>query len=226
MSEKTSVIIVHKNEHEYLNLYLQSIFVCSKNNDYEIIIVDNNSNQEKSKNFLNKIQNYKNIKVVFEEEDKSYSNCILSGYNQSDLNSDYLIFSHSDNLILNHTWLDFMILSFFKNKDYGIMSVGPQMTFSGPSGEKEECPNYNFIFTTRQLFEDIKSNNKLFKTNNVGFILSYFNEMKRRSKKSIMISPLGFLHHYQKKSISHEEKINDIQRFYQLLINLPETKSL
>ena len=39
--EQISIVIVHKDRPEYLNLCLQSITVCSFNNNYEIIVVDN-----------------------------------------------------------------------------------------------------------------------------------------------------------------------------------------
>ena len=42
--EQISIIIVHKDRPEYLNLCLQSIAVTSVNSNVEIIVVDNNSN--------------------------------------------------------------------------------------------------------------------------------------------------------------------------------------
>ena len=40
-NEHISIIIVHKDRPEYLNICLQSIAVTSFNNNYEIIVVDN-----------------------------------------------------------------------------------------------------------------------------------------------------------------------------------------
>ena len=39
--EAISIVIVHKDRPEYLNICLQSIAVNSANNSYEIIVVDN-----------------------------------------------------------------------------------------------------------------------------------------------------------------------------------------
>ena len=39
--EQISIVIVHKDRPEYLNICLQSIAVTSVNNNYEIIVVDN-----------------------------------------------------------------------------------------------------------------------------------------------------------------------------------------
>ena len=41
--EQVSIVVVHKDRPEYLNICLQSIAVTSFNNNYEIIVVDNAS---------------------------------------------------------------------------------------------------------------------------------------------------------------------------------------
>ena len=59
--EHVSIIVVHKDRPEYLNICLQSIAVTSFNNNYEIIVVDNGSGQE-SQDFLDEIDG--EVKVV------------------------------------------------------------------------------------------------------------------------------------------------------------------
>jgi glycosyltransferase involved in cell wall biosynthesis len=44
--EQVSIIVVHKDTPEYLNICLQSIAVTSVNNNYEVIVVDNGSGDE------------------------------------------------------------------------------------------------------------------------------------------------------------------------------------
>ena len=44
--EQVSVIVVHRDRPEYLNICLQSIAVTSFNNNYEIIVVDNASGKD------------------------------------------------------------------------------------------------------------------------------------------------------------------------------------
>src|SRR3990167_4211660 len=61
--EQVSIIIVHKDRPEYLNICLQSITVTSFNNNYEIIVVDNGSGKE-SQDFLNDIESEAKVKVV------------------------------------------------------------------------------------------------------------------------------------------------------------------
>jgi pimeloyl-ACP methyl ester carboxylesterase len=68
--EHVSIIIVHKDRPEYLNICLQSIAVTSFNNNYEIIVVDNNSGKD-SQDFLNDIEN--EVKVIRNETNLYWS---------------------------------------------------------------------------------------------------------------------------------------------------------
>src|ERR1035437_7644787 len=129
MSEKCSIIIVHTDEPDYLNLLLQSIKICSKNNDYETIIVDNASIEEKSKDFLQEIATFQEYKIKFEIERKSYVSCLISGLELISEDSNYIIFSHSDNVVLSKEWLDFMIKNDIDNPKIGALCVGPLFNY-------------------------------------------------------------------------------------------------
>src|SRR3954465_10754410 len=59
--EQVSIIVVHKDRPEYLNICLQSIAVTSMNNNYELIVVDNNSGPE-SQDYLDAIKD--DVKIV------------------------------------------------------------------------------------------------------------------------------------------------------------------
>ena len=61
--EQVSIFIVHKDRPEYLNICLQSIAVTSINNNYEIIVIDNNSGQE-SQDFLDSIEHFGDTPLV------------------------------------------------------------------------------------------------------------------------------------------------------------------
>jgi hypothetical protein len=55
LNDSVSIVIVHKDRPEFLNICLQSITVMSSNNNYEIIVVDNGSGPESQK-FLDEIE--------------------------------------------------------------------------------------------------------------------------------------------------------------------------
>src|SRR5271154_2319073 len=89
--EQVSIIVVHKDRPEYLNICLQSIAVTSLNNNYEIIVVDNASGQD-SQDFLNEIEG--EVKVIRNDKNEWWSKACNQGAKAADKNSKYLIFMH------------------------------------------------------------------------------------------------------------------------------------
>ena len=212
MSEKTSIIIAHYDEPEYLNLFLQSIRVCSELNEYEIIIIDNKSKSENSHKLFASIQNFDNYQVIHNDEEKSFSQSMIQSIDYVSPDSEYLVFSHSDNVVLNKNWLDFLIGSEIDNKRLGAICVGPMITYTGPGGQDRSGPNYNFLFTKKSIFEGVgRFTYKDY--NNVGIFLGYQHQLQEIEKEILMANPLSFLHHYNLKKITQEEKVEDIRKF-------------
>lgn len=114
VEDMVSIVIVHKDRPEYLNLLLQSIVVNTHNNNYEIIVSDNNSEQS-SQDFLDEIEEG-NVKVVRNKENLWWSEAANKGVEVSDKNSKYIVFLHHDVIILNPSWLDMMINVSLGNK--------------------------------------------------------------------------------------------------------------
>ncbi len=104
--DSVSIIVVHKDKPEFLNICLQSIVVMSANNNYELIVVDNNSGNETQK-FLDEIQN--DVKVIRNTNNLYWSAAINKGIKAADPNTKYFIFLHSDVVITNPTWIDLLI---------------------------------------------------------------------------------------------------------------------
>ena len=104
--EQVSIIIVHKDRPEYLNICLQSIAVTSVNNNYEIIVVDNNSGAD-SQDFLDDIKS--EVTVVRTKENLFWSAAANRGAERASKKSKYLIFMHCDVVITNPAWMDLMI---------------------------------------------------------------------------------------------------------------------
>jgi GT2 family glycosyltransferase len=106
VGEAVSIVVVHKDRPEYLNLCLQSIAVNSRNNIYDLVVVDNNSDQE-SQSFLDEIEN--EIKVVRNKKNMYWSEAANLGAQESDQRSKYIIFMHADTVILNPSWIDLFV---------------------------------------------------------------------------------------------------------------------
>ena len=106
VNEAISIIVVHKDKPEYLNICLQSIAVNSANNSYEIIVVDNNSGAE-TQAFLEEIES--DVKVVRNNKNLYWSAAVNAGIKAANPNTKYFIFMHSDVVVLNPSWMDLFV---------------------------------------------------------------------------------------------------------------------
>lgn len=121
-TENVSIIIVHHERPEYLNMCLQSIHNMSNLNNYEVIVVDNASGQE-TQEFLDVLET-EGIKVVRSKENLYWSGAANLGAEAADKSSKYLIFMHADTVVLNQAWIDIMV-NLSQRKGFGI--VGTQL---------------------------------------------------------------------------------------------------
>lgn len=106
--EQVSIVIVHHNQPEYLNICLQSIQLCSHMNNYEVIVVDNNSQDSDTQEYLKAIEE-EGIKVIRNSENVYWSPACNQGVKLADKNSSYYLFMHCDTVVLNNAWLDILV---------------------------------------------------------------------------------------------------------------------
>jgi len=119
--EQVSIIVVHHNKPEYLNICLQSIHVCSHLANYEVIVVDNASDDPETKDYLSVLES-EGIKVVRNKENKYWSAACNQGVAMADPRSSYFVFLHCDTAVLNPAWLDILI-NISISKGAGIVGV-------------------------------------------------------------------------------------------------------
>lgn len=105
--EQVSIIVVHHNQPEYLNICLQSIYLMSNLNNYEVIVVDNNSDQE-TQDYLDAIEE-EGVKVIRNSENKYWSAACNLAVAASDPMSKYFIFMHADTVVTNASWIDLLV---------------------------------------------------------------------------------------------------------------------
>jgi glycosyltransferase involved in cell wall biosynthesis len=149
VQDSVSIVIVHKDKPEYLNIALQSIAVNSINNNYEIIVVDNASGME-TQTFLDELE--KDVKVVRSDKNIYFSAAANLGFRHADKNSKYIIFLHADVVILNPAWIDLMINVAEANKS-GFVGLESGSYFIG--NQKAEFVQEWCLLLTRQCFEKI-----------------------------------------------------------------------
>ena len=118
-NEQVSIIVVHRNRPEYLNICLQSIHVMSNLNNYEVIVVDNASQDEETGPYLDVIEQ-EGIKVIRNTENKYWSAACNQAVAAADPNSQYYVFLHCDTVVLDACWLDFLI-NMAESRDSGMI---------------------------------------------------------------------------------------------------------
>jgi GT2 family glycosyltransferase len=120
--EQVSIIVVHRDRPEYLNICLQSIAILSLNNNYEIIVVDNGSGQD-TQDFLSEIEG--EVKVIRNKKNLYWSEAANKGAAAANPDSKYLVFLHCDVVILNPAWLD-LLINVSLSTDTGLVGLDMQ----------------------------------------------------------------------------------------------------
>lgn len=147
--EHVSIIIVHKDRPEYLNICLQSIAVTSFNNNYEIIVVDNGSGKE-SQEFLKDIEG--EVKVVRNEKNLYWSVACNKGVQAADKNSKYFIFMHCDVVVLNPAWID-LLINVSESQQSGFVGIDTQTYMMG--NQRIDFLQEYILLITREAWNDV-----------------------------------------------------------------------
>lgn len=149
--EQVSIIVVHHNKPEYLNIALQSIHVCSHLNNYEVVVVDNGSTDSETSDYLNLLES-EGIKIVRNKENKYWSAACNQGVSVADPRSSYFVFLHCDVAILNPAWLDILI-NISVSKGSGL--VGVQLNEYYIQKQKVQFIQEWCMLISRKCWEDI-----------------------------------------------------------------------
>lgn len=149
--EQTSIIVVHHNKPEYLNICLQSIHVCSHLSNYEVIVVDNASDDPETKDYLDVLES-EGIKVVRNKDNQYWSAACNQGVVNADPRSSYFVFLHCDTVVLNPAWLDILInISISKNSGL----VGVQLNEYYIQKQKVQFVQEWCVLISKKCWEDI-----------------------------------------------------------------------
>lgn len=115
---KVSIVLLSYNSPEMLNESIKSILKRSFYPNFELIIVDNNSNKE-TINILNKYKNNSKIKLVFNKKNYGFAKGNNIGLKKS--NSEYIILLNND-ILVTPGWIS-RLLFYTKKRNIGL--VGP-----------------------------------------------------------------------------------------------------
>jgi glycosyltransferase involved in cell wall biosynthesis len=147
--EQVSIVVVHKDRPEYLNICLQSIAVTSFNNNYELIVVDNGSGKE-SLDYLDSLGD--EVKVVRNEKNLYWAVAANKGAQAADKNSKYIIFLHCDVVVLNPAWID-LLINVSESQNAGMVGVELQSYFM--QQQKVDFVQEYCVLFTRECWETI-----------------------------------------------------------------------
>jgi len=115
---KLSIIIVNWNTKDFLKKCLDSILLCKKDFDYEIIIVDNSSTDQSQKI----IENYKlkaeNLKTILNEKNLGFAKAVNQGIKLS--KGEYILILNPDTTLKEDT-LEKIVDFMEKNQSCGIL---------------------------------------------------------------------------------------------------------
>ncbi len=121
-----SIIIPNKDHIDDLDKCINSIYKKSTYNNFEIIVVENNSTEEETFDYYDKIQKqYDNINVVFWKE-KVFNYSAINNFGVCFAKGEYILLLNNDIEIITPDWLQEMLM-FAQRQDVG--AVGAKLYF-------------------------------------------------------------------------------------------------
>ncbi|MDO5424441.1 MAG: glycosyltransferase family 2 protein [Eubacteriales bacterium] len=120
-----SVIIPNKDQSETLDQCLRSIFEKTDYPNYEIVIVENNSTEEKTFAYYEKIQReHENVRVLRWEKGFNYS--AINNFGVRHAKGEYLLFLNNDVEVITPSWMSRMV-GYCQREDVG--AVGAKLYY-------------------------------------------------------------------------------------------------
>jgi O-antigen biosynthesis protein len=123
-SHKISIIIPIRDKIELLKNLIDSIFYKTSYDNYEIIIVDNGSVEEITKEYLNKIVGIDNVSIVNDQGTFNWSRVNNLGVQHA--TGDVYVFLNNDTLVISEDWLE-QLSTWALLPDVGC--VGPKLLY-------------------------------------------------------------------------------------------------
>lgn len=212
--EQISIIIVHKDRPEYLNICLQSIAVTSFNNNYELIVVDNASGQD-SQDFLDEIEK-EGVKVIRNEKNLYWSAAANKGLASANKYSKYFVFMHCDVVILNPSWLD-MLINICEGNKCGM--IGIQMQSYMMQGRKLDFISEWLTMYTKECLDECGPFPEDLPLVGPGFIMTVKANNKGFNPQAMKNNDQKIAHHYKIFSLD----ISEFERMTeQAMVKIPQ----
>lgn len=120
-NEKVSIVIPIRDNYELTKKCIDSIYLKSNYKNYEVIIINNRSEEEKTYELLNIYQElHENFKVINADFDFNYSK--INNFVINKLNTDYVILLNNDTEVITNNWIEIM-LGYARQSHIGAVGV-------------------------------------------------------------------------------------------------------
>lgn len=237
---KVSIIIPNKDSIDVLEPCINSIIEKSTYNNYEIIVVENNSTESATFEFYNKIQENNKIKVVKYPENKFNYSAIIN-YGVKNSSGDFIMQLNSDTEVITPDWMEKMI-GFAQREDVGavgaklyypdntIQHAGIIIGIEGVAGHlfrglprnahgyfarESTIQNFNAVtaacmMARKEIYDEVGFMDEKFE---VAFNDLDFCLKIREKGKLIVYNPFVEFYHYESKVRGYEDTPEKIERF-------------
>lgn len=126
---KVSILIPNKDGINYLKTCIKSILNLTTYENYEIVIIENNSEKQSTFKYYEKIKKNPKIKVLeYKEKEFNYSKIINFGVKNVD--GDFVVQLNNDTKLLTKNWLE-LFIGYAQQKDIG--AVGARLYYKDKS---------------------------------------------------------------------------------------------
>lgn len=178
---KIACVILHYNTINDTIKCVNSILNCKTQNDVNIVIVDNFSNNESGKTLADKYKGNIKIKVILNKSNLGFSsgNNVGFKYAKYDLKSDIIILFNNDTFIISNDFFEEIVNSYRKNY---CAVIGPKIILKDG---KYNPINLNDI-TVERVKKDIKYYKKILKLIKFNMYKPYF--IAKRIKDKIIFT--------------------------------------
>jgi GT2 family glycosyltransferase len=238
-----SIIIPNMDHSQVLKTCIDSLFHISQFQDFEVIIVENNSQEQATFSYYDTLQKeHKNVRVVTWKE-KEFNYSAINNYGESFAKGEYLLFLNNDTEMIGHDAISEMVGLCAREDDVGavgakllyqdntIQHAGVIVGFSGYAGHVfNDIPNgKDYGYMTRDVLNgDLSAvTAACMMTKKAVFeeVHGFDEQFKiacndidyclkvRKTGKLVAYNAFSLWHHYESKSRGYENSFEKTVRF-------------
>jgi len=240
-SPLVTIIVPFKDQSDYLERCIESVLTKTSYENFEILLVDNNSAENKTKQLLKKLA--VNDKIQILEYNLPFNFSAINNYAAKHASGDYLLFLNNDTEVINEDWLTEMLMHIERSnvgvvganlryEDDTVQHQGVILGIGGYAGHIfRHFPadeNRHFSQGLVRQYSAVTGACLLTKTNLFHSVSGFdaenlqiaFNDvdycLKIKSEGyRVIYTPYAKLYHYESKSRGYEDTKEKLERFQQ-----------